>query len=144
MELVGNERGSASIGTLIVLPLVLFFLLIVPDLLRLGAAYFTVQNIAQEGVSLMEKHGGMNDIVAQDIANWVMSSGLDPEKVSIETHDYNILFGDPIRLTVQTEVPLLAFRWLGQSVTVPVKVTKVGISKAIGPLVNVKEGVHEH
>jgi hypothetical protein len=134
LEFLENEKGSASVGYLVLLPFLLFFLLIVPDLLRLGGTYLTVHNIAKTGISLMEKHGGMNQVVAQDMADWINRSRLELEKIEVITDDYAVPYGDPMTLVIKTKVPMIAFRWVGMNVEVPIEVTKVGISKAVGPL----------
>lgn len=131
MKWIRNEKGIATLGLIVLLPFLLFFLTLVPDLLHFGATYFSMHNVAEKTMFSMEKNGGFNEIVIQDMLDWMKKTGLDPNNVIVETNDFSVPFGQSMTLTMKTQVSLIAFRWVGMNVEVPLEVTKVGVSKAV-------------
>lgn len=129
-----DERGNASIEHAIWIPFLFFFFTLAPDFLNLGAVYLSGHNVAEKTMQLMEMHGGMNDVVAKDMVTFMQAAKLTPEQWQVITNSYLVPYGEPLELTMQTRVPLKAFRWFGMDIQVPIEITKIGISQQAGPL----------
>lgn len=128
-----DERGISTIETLVWIPFLFFFFTLAPDFLKLGAVYLSGQNVADKTMQMMEMHGGMNDIVSQSLMEFMQAAKLDPTQWNVQTDDFHVPYGQPMELTLRTQVPLIAFRWVGMNVQIPIEITKIGISQQAGP-----------
>lgn len=126
LPFIRDKTGIASLDFLIILPFLLFFLLIGIDFMRWQMTVSSIHNVAQTTVVQMEKRGGMNEQLLEDVTYWMEMTDLDPEQWSISATSVDDE-SRPWAVTFQTRVPFRAFSLFGLDVSVPLEVTRVGI-----------------
>ncbi|WP_380025083.1 DUF4320 family protein [Effusibacillus consociatus] len=125
---------------MLILPFLLFFLLVGADLLRWQTTVLSVENVADTAIERMEQQGGMDERVAQQVTRWMEKTHLQPEQWSVMATPVGTN-GEEVTITLTGRVPFLSFRLFGFDVSVPVEVTRVGISRKEPPFHSEHEAV---